>query len=366
MRIPLIDLKTQYLSLKTEIDTAIQNVIDNTSFVGGKELTGFESEFANFCDVKYGVATSSGSTALDLTLLALGIGKGDEVITTPNTFIATTEAITHVGAKIVWVDIEPDSYNIDPEKIEAKITPRTKALLLVHLFGHPCDMDIMLKIAQKHNLIVIEDAAQSHGAEYKGKRVGSFGKAACFSFYPGKNLGAYGHSGIMVTNDKEIADCVMLLANHGRYEKYEHLREGYNYRPDTIQTAILRVKLRYLNEWNKKRRKNAELYNQLLKDTPIITPRELSYAKHVYHLYVIRTEKRDELSKYLDSKGITTLIHYPIPLHLQPAYKYLGYKSGDFPVTEKCCSQVLSLPMFPELKREQIELIAQEIKNFLD
>ena len=365
MKIPLIDLRTEYLTIKDEIDAAIRRVVESTNFIGGDELVNFESEFAAFCGVKYGIATSSGSTALDLCLLALGIGKGDEVITTPATFIATTEAITHVGAKVVFADIDSDSYNIDPNQIEHKLTSHTKAIILVHLFSQPCDMDPILKLAQKHNLLVIEDAAQAHGAEYKGKRVGGFGDAAIFSFYPGKNIGAYGHAGAVVTNNKTMAEKVKLFANHGRYEKYEHLMEGYNYRADSIQTAILRVKLKHLANWNEKRRTNAKKYNSLLKDLPLITPKEMPYAKHVYHLYVIRGKKRDELSKWLNSKGIDTGVHYPIPLHLQPAYKYLGIAKGSLPVAEEFCSQALSLPMFPELKEEQIELIAKKIKNFL-
>lgn len=364
MNIPLVDLKAQYQLLKPEIDAAIQRVIDTTAFVGGPEMVKFEEEFASYCGVKYGVSLSAGSTALDLTLLAFGVGEGDEVITTPNTFIATTEAVTHVGAKIILADVEPDAFNIDPKEFECKITSRTKAIIPVHLFGHPCDMDPILEIARKHNIMVLEDAAQSHGAKYKGKRVGSIGDAACFSFYPGKNLGAYGHAGAVVTNNKDIVDKVRLLANHGRHEKYEHIMEGYNYRADSFQTAVLRVKLKYLDEWNEKRRKNAALYNKLLADLPVATPKELPYAKHVYHLYAIRVDKRDELVEWLNSKGVGALIHYPIPLHLQPAYKYLGLKSGDFPVAEEFCSRVLSLPLFPELKEEQIEFIVQEIRNF--
>ncbi|MDI6840171.1 MAG: DegT/DnrJ/EryC1/StrS family aminotransferase [bacterium] len=363
MNIPIVDLRAQYLSIKSEIDSAIKRVIDSMDFVGGDEISKFETEFANFCGAKYGVATASGSTALDLALLAFGIGEGDEVITTPFTFIATTEAITHVGAKIVFADIEPKSYNINTDEIKQKITKRTKAIIPVHIFGHPCDMEPIIKLANEHNLIVIEDAAQAHGAEYKGKRVGSFGDAACFSFYPGKNLGAYGHCGMVVTNNEKIADKVRLLACHGQHKKYMYEMEGYNYRADSIQTAILRVKLKRLEEWNEKRRRNAKLYNTLLEDTTIITPKELQDAKHVYHLYTIRTKHREKLAKWLKSKGIDTAIHYPIPLHLQPAYKYLGYKEGSFTVAEECCTQVLSLPMFAELTEEQIELIVKEIKQ---
>jgi len=365
VNIPLIDLKAQYQDIKDEIDEAIQRVVESTAFVDGEELTGFENEFAEFCGVKYGVATSSGSTALDLTLLAFGIGEGDEVITTPATFIATSEAISHTGAQIVFADIEPDSYNIDPKEIEKKITSRTRALIPVHLFGQPCDMDPIIELASKHNLVLIEDSAQSHGAEYKGKRVGQFGDASIFSFYPGKNLGAYGHAGIVLTDREDIANKVKLLANHGRHEKYEHLMEGYNYRADAIQTAVLRVKLKHLVNWNEKRRENAKIYNSLLEAIPVVTPEEKEYAKHVYHLYVIKSEKRAQIAGWLKSKSISTGIHYPIPLHLQPAYKYLDLGQGSFPITEEFCSQALSLPMFPELKENEIKLIVDEIKSFL-
>lgn len=366
MNIPLVDLKVEYQLIKEEIDNAIKRVVESTNFVGGEELSMFEDEFAGYCGVKYGIATSSGSTALDLCLMALGIGEGDEVITTPNTFIATTEAITHVGAKIVFVDVDPNSYNMDPYQIEHKITSHTKAIIPVHLFGQPCDMDLILAIAKKYGLIVIEDAAQSHGAEYKSKRVGGLGDVAIFSFYPGKNMGAYGHAGIAVTDRTDIAERVRLLANHGRGAgKYDHVIEGYNYRPDTIQAAILRIKLKYLDTWNDKRCKNAEIYNALLEGLPVVTPKAYFYVKHVYHLYVIRDKRRDDLSIWLNSKGISTGIHYPIPLHLQPAYKYLGLSKGSFPVAEEFCSEALSLPMFPELKESQIRMVVQKIKEFL-
>ncbi|MDD5529339.1 MAG: DegT/DnrJ/EryC1/StrS family aminotransferase [bacterium] len=362
MAIPLIDLVAQHKTIENEINSAIKNVIDTVSFVGGEPMTGFEDDFAKFCGVKYGISVSSGSTALDLTLLALGIGAGDEVITTPCTFIATSEAITHVGAKVVFADVEPGTYNIDPKEIEKKITPKTKALLPVHLFGHSCNIEAILDIAKKHNLIVIEDAAQAHGAEYKGKRVGQFGAAACFSFYPGKNLGAYGHAGIVISDNKKTADRVRLLANHGREDKYEHQEEGFNYRADSIQTAVLRVKLKHLEKWNENRRRNAALYNSLLKN--VVKPIEESYAKHVYHLYVMKVKNRDKLAEYLKSKGILTGVHYPIPLHLQPAYNRLGHKKGSFPISEEFCDNALSIPMFPELTEEQVRFIAEEVNKF--
>ena len=363
MNVPLVDLKRQYLSVKKEIDRAIQEVIDKSAFIMGENVEEFENEFAEFCGVEYGVGTSSGTTALHLALVVCGIKQGDEVITVPYTFIATTEAVSHTGAKVVFVDIEDRSYTMDPEKIEKVITERTKAIVPVHLFGQPADMDKIIEIAKKHNLIVIEDACQAHGAEYKGKKVGSLGDIACFSFYPGKNLGAYGDAGMVVTDNKELAEKVRLLRNHGRAEKYYHQVEGYNYRLDAIQAAILRVKLRHLEEWTEKRRRNAKLYNEFLKGNKVKTPLEMEYAKHVYHLYVIKTEERQELYLKLRENGISAAIHYPFPLHLQEAYRYLGWKKGDFPISEACSEGLLSLPMFPELTEDEIKRIVDIIKR---
>ncbi|HAJ34030.1 MAG TPA: erythromycin biosynthesis sensory transduction protein eryC1 [Candidatus Atribacteria bacterium] len=362
--IPFVDLKVQYDSIKDEIDDAIQNILNNTSFIMGEELKKFEEEFARFCDVKYAVGVANGSDALILALKACGISKGDEVITVPHTFIATTEAISNVGGKIVFVDIDPKTYTIDISKIEEKITEKTKAIIPVHLYGQPADVEPIMALAKKYNIKIIEDAAQAHGAEYKGEKVGSIGDVGCFSFYPGKNLGAYGDAGMVVTNSEEIAEKIKLQRNHGRItKKYEHDIEGYSSRLDNLQAAILRVKLRHLNKWNDMRRKNAKKYNELLINIGgITTPYEADYAKHVYHLYVIRTEDRDKLREELKSNGIATGIHYPIPLHLQPAYNYLGYKRGDFPVTEKASQEILSLPMFAELKEKQIIKIVETIK----
>ena len=365
--IPFVDLKAQYDSIKDEIDEAIQNVLNNTSFIMGEDLINFEEEFASFCNTKYAIGVANGSDALILALRACGIGEGDEVITVPHTFISTSEAISNVGGKIVFVDIGPKTYAIDVSKIKDKITEKTKAIIPVHLYGQPADMEPIMELAKKYNLKIIEDAAQAHGAEYKGKKVGSIGDVACFSFYPGKNLGAYGDAGIVVTNNEEIAEKIKLLRNHGRItKKYEHDIEGYSSRLDNLQAAILRVKSRHLNKWNESRRRNAKKYNELLINIGgIITPYEADYAKHVYHLYVIRTDKgRDKLREELKSKGIATGIHYPIPLHLQPAYSYLGYKRGGFPVTEKASQEILSLPMFAELNGGQIEEIVKIIKNF--
>ena len=362
--IPFVDLKVQYDSIKDEIDNAIQNVLNTTSFIMGEELKKFEVEFAQFCDVKYAIGVANGSDALILALRACGIGEGDEVITVPHTFISTAEAISNVGGKIVFVDIDPKTYTIDVSKIEEGINERTKAIIPVHLYGQPADMDPIIRLAEKYNLRIIEDAAQAHGAEYKGKKVGSIGDVSCFSFYPGKNLGAYGDAGMVVTNNEEIAEKIKLLRNHGRItKKYEHETEGYSSRLDNLQAAILRVKLKYLDKWNDMRRSNAKKYNELLSNIDgIITPYEADYAKHVYHLYVIRTENRDKLRVELKSKGVATGIHYPIPLHLQPAYSYLGYKRGDFPITETVSQEILSLPMFAELNDRQIEEVVELIK----
>jgi dTDP-4-amino-4,6-dideoxygalactose transaminase len=365
--IPFVDLKSQYDSIKDEIDEAIQNVLNNTCFIMGEELKKFEEEFARFCNIKYAIGVANGSDALILSLRACCIGEGDEVITVPHTFIATAEAISNVGGKVVFLDIDTKTYTIDISKIEEKINEETKAIIPVHLYGQPANMDPIMRLAKKYNLKVIEDAAQAHGAEYKGEKVGSIGDVGCFSFYPGKNLGAYGDAGMITTNNEEIAEKVKLLRNHGRItKKYEHEIEGYSSRLDNLQAAILRVKLKYLNEWNDKRRNNAKKYNELLSNiNRIITPYEADYAKHVYHLYVIRTGKeRDRLREELKSKGIAIGIHYPIPLHLQPAYNYLGYKRGDFPITEEYSKEILSLPMFAELSDRQIDEIVKLIKNY--
>jgi len=363
MNVPLVDLKRQYLSIKREIDAAIQEVIDKSAFIMGEKVEQFENDFAAYCGVKYGVGTSSGTTALHLALLACGVTGGDEVITVPYTFIATAEAISQTGARVIFVDIEDKSYTMDSEKVEKAITKKTKAIIPVHLFGHPADMDKIAKIARKYNLVVIEDACQAHGAEYGGRRVGSLGDIACFSFYPAKNLGAYGDAGMVVTDDGGLAEKMRLLGNHGCSKKYYHQREGYNYRLDAIQAAILRVKLRHLEEWTEKRRRNAKLYDELLEGSQVGTPIEMEYAKHVYHLYVVKVKNRDKLYLKLKENGISVAVHYPLPLHLQEAYRYLGYKKGDFPVSEACSESLLSLPMFPELTQEEIKRIVGIIKT---
>jgi len=366
MRVPFLDLKAQYNSIRDEIAAALQQVLDNTAFAGGPFVAKFEEEFASFCNADSAVGVGSGTEALWLALLGLGIGEGDEVITTPNTFIATAEAITFSGAKPVFVDIDKETYNIDPELLKAAITPKTKAIIPVHLYGQPADMGRILEIAQAHNLFVIEDACQAHGAEYKGQRVGSIGDAGCFSFYPGKNLGAYGEAGAVVTNNQELADKIKVLRDHGQREKYYHSMVGWNARMDGFQGAVLSVKLKRLDQWNESRRENAGLYNSLLADVgQIVTPFEADYARHIYHIYPVLTENRQQLMDALAKEQIYCGIHYPIPLHLQAAYSSLGYKKGDLPVAEKCQSQLVSLPMFPELTSEQIEYAVEKMKNLV-
>lgn len=365
-KIHFVDLRAQYLPIKGEIKDAIQKVIDKVSFVGGEEVLKFEEEFASFCEVKHCASVGNGTDALYLSLRASGIKKGDEVITTSHTFIATSEAITLNGAKPIFVDIDKDTYNIDPKKIEDAITEKTKAIILVHIYGQPVDFDKIKEIAKRYNIFIIEDASQAHGALYKGKKVGSLGDIGCFSFYPGKNLGAYGDGGAVVSDNYEIIEKIRMLSNHGRADKYFHKTEGINSRLDGIQAAILRVKLKYLDSWNKKRQKIAKGYNELLgKTNGIILPKVLDETNPVFHLYVIQVNKRDEVRKRLEEEGISTGIHYPIPLHLQPAYKYLNIPKGSFPHTEALCSRVISLPMFPELKDEEIEYISQKIKRIL-
>lgn len=362
MEVPFVDLKRQYASIKGEIDAAVQDVLDKTAFIMGENVKNFEDNFAKFCGVKHAIGVSSGTSALHLALLAVGIKAGDEVITVPNTFIATAEAISHTGAEVKFSDVDTETYTIDVSKI--RITDKTKAIIPVHLYGQMAEMDALMDFAEDNNLRVIEDAAQAHGAEHKNRKAGTIGDVGCFSFYPGKNLGAYGDAGMVVTNNDEIAEKVRILRDHGRSEKYEHRVVGFNHRIDALQCAILNVKLKHLNTWTDARRKNAKLYNELLSEVDgVITPVEKEYNKHVYHLYVIRTKRRDEMQKYLKSKGISTGIHYPIPLHLQPAYKYLNYKKGDFPITESCTDEILSLPMFAELKEDEIRYVCDKIKE---
>ena len=363
--IHFVDLKKQYHSIKKEIDSAVLNVIESTQFVLGKEVAAFEEEFADYCQVKHGVAVNSGTSALHLAFLAAGIGPGDEVITVPNTFIATIAAIRYTGATPIFVEIDPNSFTMDTKKIEVAITERTKAICPVHLFGQMADMDPIMKIAKKHGLIVVEDAAQAHGAEYKGKRSGSIGDLGCFSFYPAKNLGAYGEGGLVTTNNPDYAKTIHILRDWGAEKKYHHYLKGFNYRMTGIQGAILRVKLRHLEEWTKARRDHAEYYNKMLAEFKVKTPVEMDYARHVYHLYVIRVQERDELRENLNIKEIFTGIHYPVPVHMQKAHADLGYGRGDFPLTEQAADEILSIPMYAELNNKEIDEVASAIKLFL-
>lgn len=356
--IPFVDLKAQYDSIKTEIDAAIARVLENSSFILGPEVEAFERAFADYVGARFSVAVNSGTAALHLALLAGDIGAGDEVIAPANSFIATAESVSVVGGTPVFVDADANAYTIDVNQIEAKITSRTRAIIPVHLYGQPVDLDPIFEIAQRHGLFVIEDAAQAHGAEYKGRRVGALGRAGCFSFYPSKNLGAYGEAGAVVTNDEEFANRIRLLRDHGSARKYYHDLIGYNFRMEGIQAAVLNVKLRHLDEWNRLRRAHAATYHELLNNSGLVLPFEMSYARHVYHAYVVQSEARNELHKQLTTAGIQAGIHYPVPIHLQPAFAFLGYRKGDLPVTETLCERVLSLPMYAELTREQLNRIA--------
>lgn len=368
MQVPFLDLKIQYQSIKEEINPAIQNILDNTSFILGKAVADFESDFAEAHNVKHCFGVSSGTDGNHLASWSLGISYGDEVIIPANTFIATVWGATLCGAKPVFVDCDPVSYNLDPQKIEDAITDKTKAIVAVHLYGQAADLDPISKIAQENNLFLIEDCAQAHLSEYKNKKVGGLGNTACFSFYPGKNLGAYGEGGAVTTNDDSISDRLRVLRDHGALKKYHHDSLGHNYRMEGIQGAVLGVKLRHLNKWTEGRRNVASKYRELLSDMEeIILPAELPYGKHVYHLFVIQaggSEKRDKLVSFLNENGISTGLHYPIPLHLQKCFSELGYKKGHFPVSEKLAESGLSLPMYPELSEAQIEYVCEKIRAF--
>lgn len=364
MKIPFVDLSTNYLTHKKEIDEAISNVIKKSDFVLGPTVEKFEHEFANFCRAKYCIGLDSGVSALELGMRAIGIGEDDEVITPAHSFIASSSSISFTGAKPVWVDIDPDTFNINTNEIESKITKRTKAIMPVHLYGQPADMKKILAIAKKYKLFVIEDACQAHGAEYNGKRVGNFGEFAAFSFYPGKNLGAFGNAGAVTTNNKSLAEKIKIMRNYGQKEKYNHVFLAWNRRLDALQAAILSAKLKYLEDWNEKRKKAALYYNECLSGLPLTIPKVEKRSSHVFHLYIIRTKKRDLLFKFLKSNDIEAGIHYPIPIHLQKAYKFMNAKKGDLPQTELAANEVLSLPIFPEIKRSQIEFISNKVRTF--
>jgi len=347
--VPFLDLKAQYQSIKSEILPAVSKVLESGAYVLGDEVTAFEKEFAAYHNAACGIAVNSGTSALHLALLSAGIGPGDEVITVPFTFVATVAAIVYAGARPVFVDVDPVTLTMDVNRIKRAITPRTKAILPVHLHGQSADMDPIMAIAESHGLIVIEDACQAHGAEYHGRRVGSIGDLGCFSFYPGKNLGACGEGGIVLTNDAKHDKTIRMFRDWGAESKYHHVLKGYNYRMEGMQGAILRVKLRHLDAWTEARRAHAGRYNELLAGTGVEIPRELASNRHVYHIYAIRVPERDKFQNYLTSRGVQSGIHYPVPVHLQPAYADLGYKAGDFPCSEAAASKVLSLPMFPEM-----------------
>ena len=361
--IPFLDLAAQYRELKSEMDAAVARVFASSQFILGKETAAFEEEFAAYCDVDYAIGVNSGTSALHLALLAAGIGPGDEVITVPFTFFATVAAIGYAGATTVFVDIDPQTFNIDVRKIEAAITTRTRAILLVHLYGQPAQMDAILEIARRHQLIVIEDAAQAHGAEYQGRRVGSLGDLACFSFYPTKNLGAAGEGGLVTTSNPEFARTLSLLRNWGEEHRYYAVLKGYNYRMPALQAAILRAKLPHLERWTKIRCELAAEYHRLLEDAGIMRPVSLPDVRHVYCLYTIRDQERDALQRELELAGIATAVHYPHPIHLMPAYSDARYKAGDFPAAEECARSVLSLPLHAHMTREQVQRVAEQVSK---
>jgi dTDP-4-amino-4,6-dideoxygalactose transaminase len=362
--VPYFDLPAQLRGIRKDIDAAIARTIDNCSFCLGPDVAQFEKDFARFCGAEQCVAFNSGTSALHVALLLLDVGAGDEVITTPLTFVATSWAISYVGAKPVYVDVDDATFNLDPKLVERAITPRTKAVLPVHLYGHPFDIDPIREICRKHKLPLVEDAAQAHGATYKGKTIGTFGSISCFSFYPGKNLGACGEGGALVTNNAEYAARARALREHGSKVRYYHDEVGFNYRMEGIQGAVLGVKLKHLPEWTRKRRAIAHTYHELLADTPLQLPREAAHAESVYHLYVVRHPRRDELKKHLEANAVGCALHYPVPLHLQKCYSALGHKAGDFPVAEKAARECLSLPIYPELTDKHIRRVAEVIRDF--
>ncbi|HEY0077466.1 MAG TPA: DegT/DnrJ/EryC1/StrS family aminotransferase [Pyrinomonadaceae bacterium] len=361
--IPLVDLQAQYRSIREEMDAALARVVESGAFVMGREVEAFEEAFAEYVGARFCVGLSSGTAAVQLAVTACRIGAGDEVIVPANTFFASAEAVSTAGATPRFVDSDPFSYTIDPSKIESAINERTRAIIPVHLYGQTADLDPIFDIAARHNLSVIEDAAQAHGALYKGRRVGALARAGCFSFYPGKNLGAYGEAGAIVTDDPEVARMARLLRDHGSARKYEHEIIGYNFRMEAIQGAVLAAKLPHLERWNELRRRHAARYRELLAESGLTLPREMPYARHVYHLFVVQAEARDALREKLGEAGVQTGIHYPIPVHLQPAYASLGHKAGDFPEAERQAASVLSLPMFPELTEEQLVQVSEAIED---
>ncbi len=366
MSVPFIDLKEQYSGIRREVEEAVLRVMESCRFILGEEVEKFEEEAAAYCGVKEAVGVASGTDALLLALRACGVGPGDEVITTPLTYVATSEAVVRTGARVVFADIERGHYTLDPASVEKKVSDRTRAVIPVHLYGLPCDMDAILDIAKRRGLRVIEDCAQALGAKWRGKRVGSIGDAGCISFYPTKNLGACGDAGMVVTGDEGIAARIRMLRYHGAREKYDHAVHGYNSRLDELQAAVLRIKLRYLDGWNECRRRNAGLYGELLGKLPVVgrLPGDREGGENVYHLYTAEFKERDGVLEWLSSSGIGCGVYYPLPLHLQELYIDLGYRAGDLPVTEECVAKVLSLPMYPELGEQAIRAVAGAIAGF--
>jgi len=362
--VPYLDLRAQLKPLRAELDAAIARTLDNCSFCLGPDVAQFEKDFAAFCGAQHALGFNSGTSALHVAMLLLGVGPGDEVVTTPFTFVATSWAISYVGAKPVFVDVDDATFNLDPKLMERAITPRTKAVMPVHLYGHPFDLDPILAICKKHRLPLVEDTAQAHNAKYKGKTVGAFGDISCFSFYPGKNLGACGEGGALVTNNAAFDKRARSLREHGSTVRYYHDEVGYNYRMEGIQGAVLGVKLKHLAKWTNERRRVAHRYHELLAGTPLQLPREAGYAESAYHLYVVRHPRRDDLKKHLEASGVGCALHYPLPLHLQKCYANLGHKAGDFPVAEKAARECLSLPIYPELTDGQILRVVEVVKQF--
>lgn len=365
MAVPFLDLKAQYETIRDEVLSAIHTTLDRTSYILGPDVTDFENRFAAYCGARFGIGVNSGTSALQLALLAMGVGPGDEVILPPNTFIATAEAVSMTGARPVLVDIDPATFHLDLGRVEKAITPKTKAIIPVHLYGLPVDMPPLMELARAHGLKVIEDACQAHGAELGGRKTGSLGDAACFSFYPSKNLGAFGEGGLVVTSDEKVAAAVRALRDHGQTAKSDHRMIGYNARMEGIQGAVLGVKLNRLDGWNESRRQIAVLYDRLLSGTAVHSPMEPEGRRHVYHLYVVRLKNRDKMIKCLADRGIGTAIHYPVPIHLQEAYRFLGYRPGDFPEAEAAAGEILSLPMFPEMTEAMVNETAEGLREGL-
>jgi dTDP-4-amino-4,6-dideoxygalactose transaminase len=358
MDVPYFDLKAQYGGIRDEILGALDRACRDAAFILGPEVALFEREFATYCEAKHCVALNSGTSALHLALLAAGVGPGDEVITTPNTFIATAEAISYTGARPVFVDIDPATANLDPARVERAVTNRTKAIIPVHLYGRPADLDALVEIGQRRRLPVIEDACQAHGARWRGRRVGGFGLAASWSFYPAKNLGAYGEAGALTTNDDRVAELTRALRDHGSTRRYYHDRIGWNYRMDGFQGAILRVKLRHLEAWTKRRLEITRLYRDRLTGSRVDWPRDDERGESAYHLFAVYVENRDAVRAALEARGVHTAIHYPVPVHRQDAYAWLGHGQGSFPHTERACERVMSMPLYPEMRLEQAEYAA--------